>query len=313
MNLLRYIFGRVAVADIRFREDGTVGQRVLLCGRSGDAAISDEPLNALAKRYAAVAVCSGAGVISRPVRGDAAETRIKSGNGEFVWNETEDGIAFMRKDTVASALSSMNDDGTIIQRIYCNISPAEAADRFRQSLMWRDMLRIDESGSALYRSVAKRAMLPVLTVYLVAVAAGTVLRGRYDNRVQELQSEQKSLDAVQRSASASSAEYDRLADSFARRLPMKYSVVCDRIGAGVPDGIRLTTLDMEPLTKRYKPGETLKRTERLVAVNGRCTDPSSVVILIDYLSEQALSDNVELRSIARTRDGDMEFRIEMRL
>lgn len=313
MNLLRYIFGRIAVADIHFRDDGTTGQRVFLCSRNGGAEISDEPLNALAKRYAAVTVCSGAGVISRPLRGDAAETRIKSESGEFVWNETDEGISFMRRDAVASVLSPMNDNGTVIQRIYCNIPPAEAADRFRKSLVWRDMFRIDESGSALCRLVAKRVMLPVLTVYLVAVAAGTILCGRYDSRVQELQSELKSLDAVQRSASASSAEYDRLADSFARRLPMKYSVVCDRIGAGIPDGIRLTALDMEPLTRRYKPGEILKRTERLVSLTGRCADPSSVVALTDYLSEQASFDNVELRSIARTRDGDMEFRIEMKL
>ena len=312
MNLLRYIFGRVAVVDIRFLPDGTTDKNVFLCRRDGDALLSEEPLNILAKRYATVAVCYGAGVISRPLRGDAAEARIKSDCGEFVWNETDNGISFMRCDAFAAAMPAMNDD-VVLQRIYCDLPPTEAARRFRESVVWRDVFRIDDRGSALCLSIAKRAMLPVLMTYLVAVAAGTVLRNRYDSREQSLQSELLSLDAAQRSASASSAEYDRMADTFARRLPMKYSVVCDRIGAGIPDGIRLTALDVEPLSKRYKVGEALKRTERLVSLTGRCTDPSSVVVLTDYLSEQASFDNVELRSIARIRDGDMEFRIEMRL
>lgn len=312
MNLLRYIFGQVVVVDIRFLPDGTTDKNVFLCRRDGDALLSEEPLNVLAKRYATVAVCYGAGVISRPLRGDATEARIKSDCGEFVWNETDNGISFMRRDAFAAAMPAMNDD-VVLQRIYCDLSPTEAARRFRESVVWRDMFRIDDRGSSLCRYVAKLAILPVLTVYLVAVAAGTILRGRYDSRVQELQSELKSLDAVQRSVSVSSAEYDRMADAFARRLPMKYSVVCDRIGAGIPDCTHLTALDIEPLSKRYKVGEALKRTERLVSLTGRCTDPSSVVVLTDYLSEQALFNNVELRSISRTRDGDMEFKIEMRL
>lgn len=312
MNLLRYIFGRVAVVDIRFLPDGTTDKRVFLCRRNGDALLSEEPLNVLAKRYATVAVCSGAGVISRPLRGDAAEARIKSDGGEFVWNETDNGISFMRRDAFAAAIPSMNDDA-VLQRIYCDLSPTEAARRFRESVAWRDVFRIDDRGSALCLSIAKRAMLPVLMTYLVAVAAGTVLRSRYDSRGQALQAELASLDAARRSASASSAEYDRMAGAFAQRLPMKYSVMCDRIGAGVPNGIRLTALDIEPLSKRYKVGETLRRTERLVALTGRCSEPSSVVVLTDYLSEQRLFAGVELRSITRTRDGDMEFKIEMRL
>lgn len=312
MNLLRYIFGCVAVVDIRFLPDGTTDKRVFLCRRNGDAPLSEEPLNVLAKRYATVAVCSGAGVISRPLRGDAVEARIKSDGGEFVWNETDNGISFMRRDAFAAAMPTMNDDA-VLQRTYCDLPPTEAARRFRESVVWRDVFRIDDSGSALCLSIAKRAMLPVLMTYLVAVAAGTVLRSRYDSRGQALQAELVSLDAAQRSASASSAEYDRMADAFARRLPMKYSIMCDRIGAGVPNGIRLTALDIEPLSKRYKIGETLKRTERLVALTGKCSEPSSVVALTDYLSEQRLFAGVELRSITRTRDGDMEFKIEMRL
>lgn len=312
MNLLRYIFGRIAVVDIRFLPDGTTDKRVFLCRRDGDALLSEEPLNVLAKRYATVAVCSGAGVISRPLRGDSAEARIKSDGGEFVWNETDNGISFMRRDAFAAAIPTMNDD-VVLQRIYCDLPPTEAARRFRESVVWRDVFRIDDRGSALCLSIAKRAMLPVLMTYLVAVAAGTVLRCRYDSRGQALQAELASLDAARRSASVFSAEYDRLADAFARRLPMKYSVMCDRIGAGVPNGIRLTALDIEPLSKRYKVGETLKRTERLVALTGKCSEPSSAVALTDYLSEQRLFAGVELRSITRTRDGDMEFKIEMRL
>jgi len=310
MSPLRYIFSRTAVVAVRFRTDG-MPETQLYVFRSGREA---EPVSeAIAGKYPTVAVCSGAGVVTRPLRGDAAEARIRSKEDEFVWNETAGGISFMRRDALAPVLSSLNDDGTIIQRIYCNISPAEAAARFRESVAWRDMFRIDERGSALCRSVVKRAMLPVLVAYLAAVAAGTVLRSGYDSRIQSLQLELMSLDAARKSASASTAEYERLAGSFARRLPMKYSVVCDRIGAGAPDGIRLTALDVEPLAKRYKSGEALKRTERLVAVTGRCSDPASVVLLTDYLSGQPPFDNVELRSVARTRDGDMEFRIEMRL
>ncbi len=313
MKPLRYIFGRVAVLDIRFRDDGTTEKRLFVSGRRGDAALADEYLYAAAKRYGAVAVCSGAGVVSRPLRGDAAETRIRSHGNEFVCNETDDGISFMRREAFAPIGDEAAREGIVLQRIYCGIAPAEAARRFRESVVWRDMLRIDDRGSALCRAAAKLIMLPVLTVYLIAAIAGTVLRSEYDGREQRLRQEYESLAAVRNTASKYSQEYNLLAAAFARRLPMKYSVLCDIVGGGVPEGVRLTALDVEPLAKRHKAGETLRRTERLVAIRGRCADPSSVGRFTGILSERGFAEKVELRSMAKTRDGDMEFEIDVRL
>ena len=311
MNILQYIFSCTAVVDIHFRVNETPVMQLCICHSDGRSISTNESIEAIAGQYVMIAVCSGAGVVTRPLRGDAAEKRIKSDEREFIWNETSDGISFMRRTTLVPILSSMKGRGVTIQSIYCNMSPADAATVFRESVTWRALLRIDDCGSVLCMSIVKRAMLPMLIMYFIAVAASLFLGNRYSRREQFLQQKLESLDEYQRSSSIYTAELTQLGKAFVQHLPMKYSVICDRIGRGVPTGIRLTTLDVEPLVKQYKSGETLKHIERHVSISGRCNDPALVSSFVNYLSKQPQFVKVELHSLSRTRDNAIDFRIKI--
>lgn len=316
MNLLPRILGRIAFVRLEFSAAGECRSEVFLWRRGSVEPASREA----AKGCLAAAVVCGHGVVTKP---DDAEVtaRVKSDPETFLWSTANGRISFVRRDRLQAAYGELAAQGVVPVGIFCagdaadfSMAAGEWARQLRAGLRWKSLLKPTPESSAAAQVLARRAGFPVLGLFLLLLAANAVFSPRLNARRQALQAELAARERTASDAASAGARQRELFAGFAAPPRTPRAVVCDRIARAVPERVVLTTLEVEPLTRRFEAGKPLLRRENTVIVCGTAPAAADISAFVQRLSQTGCCREVRLAHVEKERDGDgLAFRIETAL
>ena len=316
MKLLSRILGRIALVRVEFTPAGecVVGVSMWIRGE----VVSVNPK--MAKGCLAAAVVCGCGVVTKP---DEAEVtaRVKSDPGTFLWSSANGCTSFVRRDRLHAAEEELAARNIVPVRIFCAGCAADfdrAAGEFvRQihaGLSWKALLIPVPASSAAAQVLVRRAGFPVLGLFLLLLAANVVFSPRLNSRRQALESELAARERTALHAVSAGARRQELLAGFSHPPGTPRAVLCDRIARAVPDGVVLTSLEIEPLAGRFESGKPLLRRENMVVVCGTAPAATDISAFVRGLSEACCCRDVRLANVEKERDGErLSFRIETQL
>lgn len=308
MALLSKILPLLWVLDVAL-DDASHTIAAWRCRTDREAERAEYDTAALARGIVAVTV-SGRGVVAKPVSSELA-ARVRGDAETFLATESAGRIGFVRRERLQPLLDELAAAAIRPQRLFVATSPEEAARETLAALRWRQLVRPTNEGSALAQAVARRTGLPVLGLLLLLLSANAAVSPSLNARRQTLQT---ALAARTRSGSEAAAT-----DARQRALRLEFSaaatnraLLCDRIGAAVPEHVALTALEVEPLTRRFEAHKPLERRRDAVVVRGTAPDAGAVSVFVERLAAEPAWRTVRLAAVERTRDAEeLSFSIEI--
>lgn len=312
MNLLKILAGPMNVLDVRFPAEGEPERTVWRCDGEKAPVRIDIAWSKPPQGIWAVTV-QGHGVVSKPLTVPGVAGRVMSDAATFVWSESEGDVSFVRRERLQPVLEELAGVRIFAQRIAVAEPPGKVAREFYAGLRWRDLLRIGDCGSSLSQAFGRRLLPGVLSLLLLLLGANAAVSGSLQTERQQLRALSEQRRRSGRVQAEGIAERERLLTDFSRKPVTPYALLCDRIGACVPEPVRLTLLDVEPLSRRFEAGKPLQRIRRHVTVGGECSGSSQVGNFVEELAKSGLARSVRLTSVASTREGALQFRIDLEL
>lgn len=280
---------------------------------------SDCDISRAARCVAAVIIC-GRGVVTKPSDSDIAR-RASNERDTFVSSRSGDSVSIFRRERTATLAADLRNRGIVPVGWFCATDTAEIssviglfAATVRESMTLRRLLRPENESSAILQAIVRRLCIPVLATALLLLIANTAIRPRIEaecGRLRETIAVREDLDY------SNAAERERrqaFYTAFASRPSLLRSVICDRIAVAVPDDVRLTAVEIEPLRRRIETDKPVERREGTATINGTAPTSGSVAAFVARLSATELFRSVDLTSIERDeRDRTLRFGIELRL
>lgn len=268
----------------------------------------------------AVAVVCGCGVVTKP---DGAEitARVKADADTFLWSSAGGGTSFVRRDRLQKLSDALAGHNIVPVRVFCAVSAAdfektteEFARQLYADLQWRMLVRPTPEASAVAQTLVRRLGFPVLGVFLLLLTANAVLSPRVNARWQTLQTELAARERTASGSASADARQRKLLAEFSAAPGVSRAVFCDRIARAVPERVVLTTLEVEPLAKRFEAGKPLLRQEHIAVICGTAPAAVDVSVFVQRLSQTDCCREVRLANVEKDRDGDrLLFRIETAL
>lgn len=310
MKLLQRISGPVWVLGITL-DDAAHEVSAWRCRAGREAERAEWDAAVVARGVVAVTV-SGRGVVTKP-SGSEAAVRVRGDGETFAWNEREGMLSFVRRERLGPLLGTLAREGIHPQRLFVGATPDEAARETLGGLCWRQCVRPTAEGSSLAQALVRRIGLPVLGCFLLLLAANAAVAPSLHARRRELQT---AFEARERSGSevaATDARQRALVAEFSAP-PIGRALLCDRIGAAVPERVVLTALEVEPLARRFDASRPLERHPGEAVVRGTAPDAAAVSAFVGRLAAERSWREVRLAAVERERDAEgLSFRIEMAL
>lgn len=316
MKLLSRILGRIALVRVEFTPSGECVVGVSMW-RRGEA-VSVNP--AAAKGCLAAAVVCGCGVVTKP---DEAEVtaRVKSDPETFLWSSANGCTSFVRRERIRAAEEELAARNIVPVRIFCAGCAADfghAAGEFvRQvhaGLSWKALLKPAPASSAAAQVLVRRIGFPVLGLFLLLLTVNAVLSPRLYARRQSLESELAARERTASNAASAGARQRELLAEFTASPGVSRALLCDRVARAVPAGVVLTSLDVEPLSRRFEAGKPLQRREGVVLLGGTAPAAADISAFVQGLPDACCCRAVRLVHVEKERDGELlSFRIEIQL
>lgn len=316
MRLLPRILGRIAFVRMEFTPSDGCRTDVYIWRRG---VVEPGDWAAAKGCFAAVVVC-GHGVVTKP---DDAEmtARVKADAGTFLWSSANGRTSFVRRDRLYAVEEELAVRNIVPVRVFCadaagDFGPAagEFVRQLYDGLRWRSLVRLTRESSAAAQTLVRRAAFPLLGAFLALLAANAVFSPRLNARRQMLQTDLTARERTASGAASADARQRRLLSEFSAAPGVSWAVFCDRIARAVPDRVVLTTLEVEPLVKRFEAGKPLQRLENRVVVCGTAPAAADVSVFVQRLSQAECCRDVRLANLEKERDGDrLTFRIETAL
>lgn len=313
MKPLPCLVGTVRVLDVRLAADGTHTCTVWRQSFRSAAAPAAASLAEAGKGASVVAV-TGYGVMEKAADATGTVARVLSDPATFIAGVQQGRVRFVRRERMQPVLRELAEKGIYPQRICPGATVSEAARAFFGGLRWGALLRPEPASSAVLSALVRRLALPVLGLLFGTLAGNAAWAPRLERR-RELLRQELSLREQTVSATASAGARQReLLEAFMVRPGPGRALLCDRIAAAVPAQVVLTTLEVEPLTKRFEAGKPLLRREGTIVVAGTAPSADGVSELARRLAAAGCFAAVRLVSMERQRDGGLlTFRIEASL
>lgn len=311
MNFTARIFDRMVFLRTEFAEDGALRTEAFLW-RRGVLAPAER---AAAKKHLAALVVCGRGVVDRA--DDAQVTaRVQSDAATFLWSSVGGRTAFVRREHLRPLLETLGGEGLFPAALFC-LAPgydfARAADVFAArtlaGLRWRTLLRPTSESAAAAQALVRRVGLPLLGIFLGLLAANAVLAPGLQTRRQALQAEAALRARTASDASGADARRQALLTAFRGQPGMGCAVLCDRLARAVPERLVLSSLEVEPLLRRFESGKPLQRRERTAVLSGAAPGAADISAFVRELSELACCREVRLVHVEREGER-LLFRIE---
>ncbi len=311
MKLLPRILSSVRVLEVTLTADShTVA--AWHCTAGGEITPAQYDPASAAKNLVAVTV-SGHGTVIKPADSDIA-ARVHRDSDTFLWSEHDGDIGFVRRERLQEVLSALAATEIHPQRIAIGLAPATLARALFDSLRWRDMLRPTAEGSALAQRAVRRMGLPVLGLFLCLLTANVLLAPEVGTRRQTLHAQLAAREHTASAAADVTARQRTLLAQFDARPEVSRALLCDRIAAAVPEGVVLTQLAVEPLTRRFEADKPLQRHERTAVVAGTAPMAGDISAFVERLTAESCCRTVRLTNVERERDATrLVFRIEIGL
>lgn len=314
MKLLPRILNRIAFVRAEFLSDGSLRTEVFEWS-GGKCAPVEWP--AVKGALTAVVVC-GQGVVSKP---DDAEIsmRVKADGKTFLWSSADGRTSFVRRERLQAIMRDIEDRKIVPMEVFCADAATDfcaSADGFaaqlRDSLRWKRLLRPCRESSAAAQAVVRRLALPVLGVFLILLVGNMLFSSGINTRRQLLQRELTAREHTASTSASVDARQQELLSQFAARPAVRRTVVCDRIAHAVPAQVTLTSLEVDPLAKRFEARKPFLCKEGGVLIEGTAPTAADISLFTGRLSELTCCREVRLTSVEKQRDGSrLSFRIEL--
>lgn len=312
MNLLKILAGPLHLLDLRFTPEGEPERTVWRCDGEKAPVRIDVVWPQLPRGIWAVTV-QGHGVVSKPSSAPGVAGRVTSDAATFVWSEAEGVVSFVRRERLQPLLDELAGLQIFVQRIAVGEAPEQAAREFYAGLRWQDLVRVGDRASSLSQAVGRRLLPGVSGLFLLLLGANAAVSGSLQTERQRLRVLSEQRQRSGRVQAGGIAEQERILADFFQKPAMAYSLLCDRIGGCVPDEVRLTFLDVEPLSRRFEAEKPLQRIRRHLTVGGECSRSSQVGSFVESLTKRGIARSVRLTSVESRREGGLQFRIDLEL
>ncbi len=172
---------------------------------------------------------------------------------DLYWTRYSDKICYVRKSVVEP---SPNDrKGPYVAGVAVGETHYEAEEQAKNMLSaidWKRIVKEPDMLEAVTNRIFRRALLPVLVFWLVALLCNFFLFSSLDRSVNAMRlSQQESRREAKAEMEVTGKQRQMLADYKAMSLP-KSSVDIDALASVVPDGIQLTLLSVNSAGFRIK-------------------------------------------------------------
>ncbi len=323
------LFSRVSVLLVRFGENGSYRASLYPIGLSRDAGAvrewtEEEKPDIPGKDPLLLLVC-GQGVICKGAEGaEGVIARVEADAERFAWSrhreESGEFFCFVQRAQVAPLLESLENVPLVDARYVPEPEEAEKAaseraeEVFRKDLSWRGVLSPTPRGTLLCGMLVRRLRLPLLAGTLLLLSGNYIVGGSLGERRGELQQQVAGLEKRRGQQQQLGEQKRKLLTDFARGLPCRYSLLCDRIGAAVPAEVTLLALEVQPLRKEPAEGAPLELSERRVRITGVCLKAEAANELSERLRRESFTQELSLSRLEPDgREGLLHFTITLGL
>lgn len=325
MNLLHKILPRAGVLTVIFSDGDNYTVRLLKCRRRGGATgCSDAEdvtgLEGIRKELTSLPVIvavGGYGVISKETSADIAG-KVMADDSGFLWSEHGGTISFVRERQLAGLRQSLEDAGAKVVLTECirheknagdeqlKQTVIDIADRFyTEKLRVGNVLKPTAQGSSLAQLAASKLRLPVLGAVMLALTVNALyapkVRGRYENARMEFEAVSKTIG---QSGEASRRQQEFLAE-YARTLPRRISLMCDRAAMALPGDITLTTLAVQPPARSPENNRKTVFANDCMVITGESTSSGSISQYVSALGGLDFARQVHLTSVEQEKESNM--------
>lgn len=315
MNLLAHILNRAVFVTAESSPDGTCRTEAWLW-HAGRLTATELPA---ARRHLAALVVCGHGVVTKPDASGIA-ARVRDDGDTFLWSAANGQTSFVRRERLAELLDPLTAEGIVPVRTFCTATAAEfplLADTFAAEiaagLRVRWLLRPTAESSVAAQVLVRRTAPFVLGAFLLLLAANAALAPQLQTRRQVLRTQLADRERLLSGDASADARRRELLAAFGPPVPSR-AVLCDRIAGAVPERVVLTSLEIEPLTGRFRAGEPLPRRAGTVRIGGSAPSSAEISRFAEQLSHLTVCREVRLAQVEKERDGDrLTFRIEAAL
>lgn len=183
---------------------------------------------------------------------DPVLSRIERSN-DLYWTRYPDKICYVRKTVVESSLNDRK--GSFVAGVAVGETHYEADEQAKNMLSaidWKRIVKEPDMLEVVTDRIFRRALLPVLGFWLIALLCNFFLFSDLDRRVSAMRFlQQESKREAKAEREVTGKQRQMLADYKAKSLP-KSSADIDALASVVPDGIQLTSLSVNSSGFRIK-------------------------------------------------------------
>lgn len=332
MNPLRFILPSMNVLIVNYQSDTACEYRFIesdnkLYGITMKSDRKADDLDSIKKElstHPVVVFVMGYGVINKN-RAEAAQivSKVTSDSENFLFTfKGQDNLWFVRKSQIADVLAKLEQLSAKVIDVKCGcvnrsndaVDEDDLRELFREEITLKESLRPTLKGSTLATMAAKRIQLPALGVIMVALIVnfmiGQSIREQYATKHAEL----TTLQGVAGKQTEISKSMEKLAAEFGKQFPYKYAWICDRVGVLLPEGITLSQLSVQPLTKPLEQNKKPTIAEQQIRIEGETPSAKTVSYYLRSLQQEKFGTNLRLTSIEQNAESKLfHFKIEMQL
>lgn len=271
---------------------------------------------------------TGAGVVSKRESPDNVEflKRITSDKENFSYSrkkaDNDTTVNFMRNSQLQLARNFVEQSNfTIVNEYFDSLRKQPTVDEILNishyfikewSSGFRKLFHPGSQNSIIAYSLYKRLRIYILPALLFILLLNRLilghLSGEYETTTGRLQSERVRKESEQKSG----VEKRILITGFENNIPLKYSILCDRIASDVPEQIVLRNLSVRKVTKNPEQGREPEVADRTVEVSGSSPNPESVSSFIAALGSESFNKGLTLKLLRQERGrAQFNFLIEI--
>lgn len=325
MNLLHKILPRAGVLTVIFSDGDNYTVRLLKCRRRGGATeCSDaedvagpEDIGKELTSCPVIVAVGGYGVISKETSADITG-KVMADESGFLWSEHGGTISFVREQQLAGLRRTLEDARAKVVLTECirheknagderlKQTVTEIVDRFyTKNLRFGNIIRPTAQGSALAQLAASKLKLPVLGIVMLVLTINALyapkVRGRYENARMEFEAVSKTIG---QSGEASRRQQEFLAE-YARTLPRRISLMCDRTAMALPGDITLTSLAVQPPARSPENNRKTVFANDCMVITGESPSSGSISQYVAALGGLDFARQVHLTSVQQEKDNNM--------
>jgi len=272
---------------------------------------------------------TGYGIISKKIGAINEEylNKITKEDKEFYWSYSgygnEKKLNFVRQSQVSELLEELQKAKLIVCDQFYSAEkepPKEEAilnianEFFNSRMNVRDILKSGEQNSKIallfYKKLRFFVLVAVLFTLIINIFASQSISEKYSLINVQLEN------ARNNAGKENSAEQQKKAlfKDFDKKIPWKYSWLCDRIASDVPEQITLLNLSVQKQIKSPENNKTPELKENTVTISGSSNNPDSISAFMSVLQKEPFTKELTLLSVKQGKaQGLLSFIMEIKL